>query len=540
MKQVSSILIACALCVSLLMPGSIYGEEDTGTLSPHSEGGDSSIFSSAEVANPEESGGSVVGTSSQGTVVNDHIVCLDPGHQGPDIDMSAQEPIGPGASETKAKATSGATGDFTGVPEYALNLEISLLLEDLLTERGYDVIMTRTDNETAISNKERAELATAQGAEIFVRIHANSVTDSGVSGALAMAPSASNPYVANLSEESRRLSQCILDSYCKATGLENKGVQTADNMTGINWSTVPVTILEMGFMSNENDDRKMADVEFREIMAKGIADGIDDYFGIDTTAMVSGLDSAYADDNLKGLMDQLSGMLPGDNGQWAVYVADLSTGSSASIGSQPMLAASLIKLYIMGAVYENYEGITSAYGADNVNSLLHAMITVSDNDAANTLTTYLGGGDENAGMAFVTAYCQAHGYMDSSMGRLLLHSNEFGDNYTSVRDCGVFLKSIYENASGLANDMPGAQAMYDLLKQQTRTHKIPSQLPAGVHAANKTGELDNVENDAGIIYDTAKGIDLVVCFMSQNITAPGNAQSTIGQLSRVIYDYYNG
>ena len=61
-----------------------------------------------------------------------------------------------------------------------------------------------------------------------------------------------------------------------------------------------------------------------------------------------------------------------------------------------MQAASLIKLYIMGAVYENYEQITGQYGRDSVDSNLYSMITVSDNDAANTLTTYLGGGDSAA------------------------------------------------------------------------------------------------------------------------------------------------
>ena len=63
--------------------------------------------------------------------------------------------------------------------------------------------------------------------------------------------------------------------------------------------------------------------------------------------------------------------------------------------------------------------------------------------------------------------------------------------------------------------------------------------PEGVITANKTGELDTVENDAAIIYDTAKGIDLVVCFMSQDLTDTGAAQSTIAADARAIYGYYN-
>ena len=127
------------------------------------------------------------------------------------------------------------------------------------------------------------------------------------------------------------------------------------------------------------------------------------------------------------------------------------------------------------------------------------------------------------------------------MGRLLLHSNEYGDNYTSVNDCGRFLREIYQINAGTAQEitLSHADAMYGLLKMQERRNKIPANLPEGVSVANKTGELDNVENDAGIIYNTAKGIDLVVCFMSENLSDTGSAQAAIAQDSRMIYGYYN-
>lgn len=208
-----------------------------------------------------------------------HVVGIDPGHQGYDVDMSAQEPNGPGSSEMKAKATTGTQGTYSGLPEYQLNLNVSLLLKDILELRGYRVVMTRTDNSTAISNKERAELAASQGAEIYVRVHANGEDSHTASGALTMSPSPQNPYIPQLYESSNRLSQCILDSYCAATGFANLGIQYTDTMTGINWSSVPVTIIEMGFMSNEYDDLKMSDSAFQQTMAQGIANGIDAYFG---------------------------------------------------------------------------------------------------------------------------------------------------------------------------------------------------------------------------------------------------------------------
>ena len=521
---------------------------------------------------------------------NGHVVCLDPGHQSYEVDMSALEPNGPGSAEMKVKATSGTQGTYTGIPEYALNLDIALLLRDVLEKRGYTVIMTRTDNETAISNSERAIMAGEKGAEIFVRIHANGDDSHQNSGALALCPSASNPYVASLSAESERLSYCILNDYCEDTGFGNLGVQYNDTMTGINWSTVPVTILEMGFMTNEYDDNRMADVEFRQIMAGGIADGIDSYFGIDTSVYEKAAEGQAGDSNaaaasgtnttdaaasgtnttdavlpgtgtvtaasgtnttdtavpeprpdaaMRKLLPQIQEKIPQDNGQWAVYIGDMSTGAACCMNSRQMQAASLIKLYIMGAVYEKYEELSGVYGADNLNSLLHAMITVSDNDAANTLTGYLGNGDPDAGMKAVTEYCTTHGYKDSHMGRLLLHSNEFDDNYTSVKDCGLFLTRVYNNWKGKESDMPGAEEMFNLLAQQTRTNKIPSRLPAGVRVANKTGELGDVENDAGIIYDAPGGVDLVLCFMSEGLSSAGNAQTTIGELSLLVYSFYN-
>lgn len=209
---------------------------------------------------------------------NGHIIGIDPGHQSESVDMSALEPNGPGSSEMKAKCSTGTQGTYSGVPEYELNLEVSLQLKDELEQRGYQVVMTRTDNETAISNMERAQYVAAQGAEIYVRIHANGDDSHTASGALTMSPSQNNPYIPQLFDQSNKLSQCILDSYCAATGFQNLGVQYYDNMTGINWSTVPVTILEMGFMTNQNDDQQMNNAEFQKTMVQGIANGIDSYF----------------------------------------------------------------------------------------------------------------------------------------------------------------------------------------------------------------------------------------------------------------------
>ncbi len=239
------------------------------------------------------------------------------------------------------------------------------------------------------------------------------------------------------------------------------------------------------------------------------------------------------DDELEALISQIRSSLPAGNGNWAVYISDLVKGTESSIDSHLMQAASLIKLYIMGAVYEDYENLSSQYGQGTLDSYLYSMITVSDNDAANALVNCLGGGDSSTGMSIVNDYCMEHGYYETHMGRLLLHSNEFDDNYTSVSDCGHFLQKVY---NGNSDENPYADSMYDLLKAQQRRNKIPAQMPEGVKVANKTGELDDVENDAGILYDTWN--DLIIVFMSENLSDVGSAQYTIASLSRQIYDYY--
>ncbi len=205
-----------------------------------------------------------------------HVVCIDPGHQGKGD--STPEPIGPGSGTKKARVAGGTRGTTTGIPEYQLTLAVGQLLKNELTARGYTVVMTRESNNVNISNAERAQLATNAGAEISVRLHANGSTNAAVNGALCLAPSAANPYVASLAPGSQLLSSKVLSGYCAATGIANKGVQVNDTMTGINWCTVPVTILEMGFMTNPSDDTNMANPDFQVKMAKGIADGIDAYF----------------------------------------------------------------------------------------------------------------------------------------------------------------------------------------------------------------------------------------------------------------------
>ncbi len=208
---------------------------------------------------------------------NNTVVVIDPGHQR--RGDSVKEPNGPGASVMKARVTGGTTGVATRVAEYILNLDISLKLKTELENRGYTVYMTRTTHDVNISNMERAQYASSVGADIAVRIHANGSTKQSVNGAEVLVPSAGNPYVSHLATASRSLGKNILDAYCAATGFEKRRVLANDTMTGLNWSEVPVAILELGYMSNPAEDQAMQDATMQNNMVQGIANGIDAYFG---------------------------------------------------------------------------------------------------------------------------------------------------------------------------------------------------------------------------------------------------------------------
>lgn len=205
------------------------------------------------------------------------VIVIDAGHQ--TRAMSATEPIGPGSSQRKAKVTGGASGYVTHLPEYKLNLQVAKKLQKELVNRGYKVIMVRTKNNVRMSNVQRAKVANKYKADAFIRIHANSAGSSSVKGALTIAPASNNRYMTKANRKaSQKLSKKVLKAMCKTTGAKNRGVMYTNSMTGINWCKVPVTIVEMGFMSNPSEDRKMAKASYQKKIVKGIADGIDNFF----------------------------------------------------------------------------------------------------------------------------------------------------------------------------------------------------------------------------------------------------------------------
>lgn len=207
------------------------------------------------------------------------IIGIDAGHQ--TSGMNEKEPNGPGSSVMKAKVSTGTSGVYTKKREAIVNLQVAKKLRKELINRGYEVVMTRTKMDVKISNVERATKLNDAGCNIAVRIHCNGSDDHSVNGALMMCASSSNPYVGKYYKKSRKLNDCILDKYIAATGLRNRGVLLTDDLTGTNWSTIPTALIEMGFMTNKNEDIFLCSKDGQTKMVQGIADGIDAYFGYD-------------------------------------------------------------------------------------------------------------------------------------------------------------------------------------------------------------------------------------------------------------------
>lgn len=457
-------------------------------------------------------------------------IVIDAGHQ--QTADYGTEPLGPGSTEMKTRVAAGTSGVMTGTPEYELNLTVSLLLEQELVSRGYEVVMTRTENDVSISNAERAAIANECQADAFIRVHANGSESSSTSGIMTICMTPQNPYNGALYEKSYALSDCILTQLGAALG-KPESKQTlwqTDTMTGINYSQVPVTIVEMGFMTNPDEDTAMATEEYRQKIAAGIADGVDAYFrqlpSDDLTE-----DAALA----AVLREQIQ-----DSGyKWDIWAERLYTGAYAHVqknvdkSAPQMVSASLIKLFIMGAVYDAEHSGKLTPSAQE--SALFQMITISDNTSANDLTKLLGDGDEAAGRSAVEAFARSIGCDSVQYNRLMLVENGT-QNYVSARDCAVLLRMIY---TGQCVSQDASERMLELLLGQQVNDRIPQGLSSDVKVAHKTGDLLGICcADVGIVF--APQGDYLLCIICNSQSDQQAAIQTCVSITRAADAYFGG
>lgn len=200
------------------------------------------------------------------------VIVIDPGHANKaNLELEANAP---GSSVMKIKDGGGATGIATKTPEYLINMKVSLQLRDLLQKKGYTVVMTKTDNSVSLGNIQRAEIGNNEKAALVIRIHADSSENTTVSGASMLVPLPVNEGTKVIIDESNRCGRIILNSLTSKVGMKNRGLAPHSDMTGFNWSKVPVILVEMGFLSNSDEDRKLSDPNYQVKLVGALADGI--------------------------------------------------------------------------------------------------------------------------------------------------------------------------------------------------------------------------------------------------------------------------
>lgn len=200
------------------------------------------------------------------------VIVIDPGHA--NRSNLEKEPIAPNSSEMKIKDGGGAEGVATKNPEYVVNMQVSLKLKPILEQRGYTVKMTKTSNSESLGNVERADIWNKDNADLVIRIHADSSDSSSERGASMLIPAPINENTKAVFNQSKLCGQVVLDTLTKEVGMRNKGVVQRNDMTGFNWSKVPVILVEIGFLSNPDEDRLLGTEDYQNKIALGLADGI--------------------------------------------------------------------------------------------------------------------------------------------------------------------------------------------------------------------------------------------------------------------------
>lgn len=190
-------------------------------------------------------------------------VCIDPGHG--ITSLSGQEKVSPDSDKKKAAHVSGTAG------EEEFNLSVALKLRSILEKSGITVDMTRTEHECDKSNIDRANQA--NDSNYCIRIHADGSENSSASGISVLIPEKSYFGDDSFVGDSSILGQYILEAAVKNTGAKNKGLVTRSDLTGFNWSKVPVVLIECGFLTNPQEKELLTSDEYQEKLATGIAEG---------------------------------------------------------------------------------------------------------------------------------------------------------------------------------------------------------------------------------------------------------------------------
>ncbi|NME64786.1 N-acetylmuramoyl-L-alanine amidase [Clostridium cadaveris] len=207
---------------------------------------------------------------------NNITIVIDPGHA---VKANLEkEPLSPGSNVMKIKDGGGASGVVTGIPEYKIAMRVAKELNEKLTAKGYNSVMTKTDENLSLGNVERAEIGNKANADLVIRLHCDSFDNASAKGASILIPKGVNENTKAIAASSEKYGKILLDTYCSKMNIKNRGLIYSEDMTGFNWSKVPVVLIEMGFLSNPDEDNMMSESSFPEKSATAISEGIEKIF----------------------------------------------------------------------------------------------------------------------------------------------------------------------------------------------------------------------------------------------------------------------
>ena len=190
-------------------------------------------------------------------------VVIDPGHQ--EKTDYKKEPFKKGTTNGKARCTSGTVGVATKQKEYELTLDTALMLKEYLEKCGATVILTRTENDVNISNKERATLAVKAKPTLFIRLHADKGNSASLKGVKVYIPKSGK---LNKAADAKKLGKLV----ASAAKTKFVGVKATNQYTGLNYAaSIRSYQIVLGYLSNAEDDKRLADPENRYEMCAAIA-----------------------------------------------------------------------------------------------------------------------------------------------------------------------------------------------------------------------------------------------------------------------------
>ncbi|WDV46335.1 N-acetylmuramoyl-L-alanine amidase [Clostridiaceae bacterium M8S5] len=227
----------------------------------------------------KEAGTKIKTKDEEKSSISDKIICIDPGHQ---LKGNLEkEAVAPNSKIVKFKCSSGTVGVSTKIREEKLNLEVGLLLKQKLINEGAKVVMTRETSKVDISNVERAEISNKANSDVFIRIHTDGSENHNVAGISVLVPNDKYIKDKKMLQRSYDIGSCVLKSVVEHTKAKNKGIIKRGDISGFNWSKKPVILIEMGFMTNPDEDKKLNAKQYQNKIVEGIIDGLKRYFDQD-------------------------------------------------------------------------------------------------------------------------------------------------------------------------------------------------------------------------------------------------------------------